>query len=1028
MKKSTLPKPKRLLRKLLLLFTAGVLYGLPAAAQQQQIRGVIEDSATLNPLPLATITVRAQGAARITRLADSKGRFSLSLVSGTLLEISYSGYRSRQVRTTAEDSNILILLSPLHVNLDSIVVIGYGQEKKRDLTSSISVLDSKQINETPATDLGGALQGRIPGLEVHSNGYTPGAGTNATIRGLNSITQLEGPLYVVDGVTQTGSINTIDPNDIESVEVLKDAAAAGIYGSRAAEGVILITTKRARAGISTIDFNMYYGVQVEHPSYHMLDGDQYAQMRRIANYNADPVTFPLGGDSTDARIFNIYELASIAGHRTYDWGKAVTHNGAPIQNYSLSISNGTGTNKVFFSGNYLHQDGILINSGFTRYQAFFNIESALTPNLKVGGSTNLAYNFTKGTNNQVYQGALTQSPLMPIFDNTGQPLVVTDNSTGSLTIRNPYTTAVYSINNYKTVDTRANIYLEYKPIRNLLLRSSIGADLFQGEQDVYNPRNTNAGYATNGQAEIYKPGSTDVLWENTATFNWVHGDHDLNVLGGFTFERHENMATDEQGTEFPTDLLTYKDIGSAGIKTQDNSEYDGWAVQSLLARATYKYKARYILSVSGRQDGSSRFGPNNRYGFFPVASFAWRLIDEPWVGYGFKSVVSDLKLRTSYGLIGNQNLPYSAIYTPYTQAAYPFDGNNPVTSGYQVQIGATAGNPNLQWEKQHQFNIGADLGFFNNRVTASVDLYNKDISSLLLPFTLAPSSGFGSEEINVAAMNTRGIDINLSVTPVRTHNFTWQFTFNISSYASKITKLLPNQDSVSLALRVGEPPQGVIVGYVYNGIYQAQDNFALDPNGKPGDIKIKDVNGDGKITPQDEVIIGNSNPKGWGGFWNYFAYKNFTLIVMTTYEYGQKINNQTFTYLTYFDAGYGNTGNVTKQGGNYWTPTNTNTNIPRPDAFGTSLNTIPGGPSIGSPGTSYSVQAGDYIRIKQITLNYDVKASLLRKSRVRTMSIYVQAVEPFLFTKFVGLDPDIANANETYPRFRTFLAGVKLGL
>jgi len=558
-----------------------------------------------------------------------------------------------------------------------------------------------------------------------------------------------------------------------------------------------------------------------------------------------------------------------------------------------------------------------------------------------------------------------------------------------------------------------------------LLRSSLGADILSSEQDIYNPRNTDAGFSTNGEGEIYKTNSTDVLWENTGTYSWVKGDHDLNVVGGFTFERHEDMATDMQGTEFPTDLLSYKDIGSAGIKVQDNSQYDGWAVQSLLARVIYKFKKRYILSVSGRQDGSSRFGPDNRYGFFPVASLAWRVIDEPWIGCGFKTVVSDLKLRTSYGLIGNQNLPYSAIYTPYTQAAYPFNGSS-VTSGYQVQVGATAGNPALEWEKQHQFNLGADIGFLNNRVTGSVDVYNKNISSLLLPFTLAPSSGFGSEEINVAAMRTRGIDVNLSVTPVKGKYFTWQFTFNYSSYISKITQLLPGQDSVGLTLRTGLPPTGVVAGYVYNGLYQAHDNFALDPNGQPGDVKIKDVNGDGVITPQDEVVIANTNPKGWGGFWNYFRYKNLSLTILSTYEYGQQVDNLTYTNLTYFDAGYGNTGNVTQAGYNYWTTTNTKTNIPRPDAFGTSLKTIPGGPS---QGTSYSVQSGNYFRIKNINLSYDVPQSLLKKTKARAMTVYVQAVDPFLITKYIGLDPDISqNLQEVYPRYRTFLVGVKLGL
>jgi len=1008
-------------RNLFMLFCLGCI--LQARAQQRQVQGLVQDAKTHSPLPLATIHIKAKGIPDATKITDSRGRFSFNAAPGTSLEVTYTGYKSIQVSINDDSASITILMDAVYGKLEDFVFIGYGKEKKPDLTSSISSLSSKDINELPATNLASAIASRTPGVEVHSNGYAPGSGNSVNVRGLNSITRSEGPLYVVDGVAITGDIRDLNPADIETIDILKDAAAAGIYGSRAAAGVILVTTKHGKAGLATIDFSMYYGVQTPNNPYHMLDAKGYYDLKKFAFNDADPVTF--APDSPDAKFFNPYELKSIAnGFKTYDWFKAVTRSAAPMQNYSIGISNGVGKNKVYFSGNYQDQKGIMINTGFTRYAGHFSIESDINSIFKLGGAVNVDHNITKGVSSSVYQQALTQSPLMPIFDSTGAPLVITDNSTGTLTIRNPMTSALYSVNNYTANRTMANLYMEITPVRNLVLRSSIGADLLNAESDVYYPRNTGEGFSTNGSAEVYNTKSTDVLWENTATYTWTKGDHDLNVVAGATYERRENTAMDMKGQQFPTDLLTFKNMGSAGIKTQDNTNYDGWIVQSYLARAIYKFKKRYIVNLTGRRDGSSRFGQDNRYGFFPSASVAWRLIDEPFMGFKLKSFLSDWKIRASYGLIGNQNLPYDAIYTRYNNAQYPFNGSN-ATSGYQV--GGTAGNPTLEWERQHQSNIGMDIAALNNRVSLSVDVYNKNITSLLLPFNLAPSSGFYNEQINVASMNTKGVDINLQATPVKTRNFEWQMTFNWSRYKSRITHLLPGRDSVSLSLRVGQPPSGVLVNYVYDGLYQQGDDFTLNPNGKPGDIRIKDLNHDGKITPQDQTIVGYNIPGGWGGFWNWFRYKRVTMTVLASYEYGQQLNNLPYTNLTYYNSWFGNIGNVTKEGGNYWTPTNTHTNIPRPNAFATSLKPLPGGPDQGS---SYSIQKGDYIRIKSITLAYDIPGVVTQKMKLRNMNVYVQALEPFLFTKYKGLDPDNGNPTqlENYPRYRTFLVGLKLGL
>jgi TonB-linked SusC/RagA family outer membrane protein len=1017
------------MRKLLLIFTlfiAGIAF---ASAQQKKITGTVKDSQTKEPLPFATIALQTGGKTVNRFAADAKGNFNVDAAAGSVIEVSFTGYEPRKV--TLGDSTTITVFMKSSGNLAEVVVIAYGKEKRKDLTSSVSTISAQEISEAPSTNLATALASRAPGLEVHSASTQPGSSAIVNVRGLNSITQLEGPLYIVDGVALVGDIRNINPSDIESVEILKDAAAAGIYGSRAAEGVILITTKKPKAGATAINFDMYAGIQANNPAYKMLGAKDYATLKRAAYQDADPGTFGAPGtDTADAKIFNSYELQSIQnGYTNYNWQNAIMHNDAPTENYTLSVANGTGSNRVYFSGQYQDQEGILINTGYKKYSAYFSDETTIRPYLKLGASANYTHDITLNPLPNEYQESLTESPLQPIYDSSGQPLINIDKSTGVPTIFNPVTLALDAISQYTTNRTNVNLYLEFTPIKNLVLRSSLGADIYQAEQDTYYPRTTGPGYTpTNGLAEIYNTRSTDVLWENTATYNRTMGDHEINLLGGFTFEKHEDFATDMQADQFPTDLLSYKNIGSAGQKLQDNSNYDGWAVRSLFARAVYKYKGRYILNATVRQDGSSRFGSNNKFGVFPSVSGAWRVIDEPWMDYKVKTWLNDFKLRVSYGLVGNQNLPYDAIYTRYDPATYPFNGSS-VTSGYAVAgTNGVYGNNSLQWEVQHQFNVGTDLAFLNNRLQLSVDLYNKNISSLLMPLPLEPSSGFQTEYVNVAAMNTKGIDVQLKATPVQTKNFTWQTSLNWSKYKSKVTKLFPGRDSVNLTLRVGLPPSGTYVNYVYDGLYQKGDNFALDPNGKPGDIKIKDLNGDGKITPEDEEVVGSSIPKGYGSFWNYFRYKSISLTVYSTYEYGQQLNNLTYTDLSYYNSAYGSAGNVTVQGGNYWTPTNTNTNIPRPNAFGTSLKTLPGGTGLGS---SYSIQNASYLKIQHITVGYDFSGTLLSKINVHSLNVYAQVLNPFLFTGYKGVDPDIAGAdaaNEIYPRYRTFLLGAKLGL
>lgn len=1010
-------------KKMVLVVLSMALFAIGFSQNKRVITGRVLDAVTRAPLAGATVNAAENGGLQTT---DQKGYFSIHADKKFALLVSYVGYKVFKGEFTAADTAVIILMVTEASALDEVVVIGYGvKEKRKDLTSSISSISGREVSELPVTNIASAIASRVPGLEVHSNGYAPGQeGQTINVRGLNSIYSNGTPLYVVDGTIIQGDISNLNTADIASIEVLKDASAAGIYGSRAANGVILISTKHG-SGAPSIDFSAYAGVQTPNPAYKMLGAKEYANLRRWAWYNADPLTYPLNTGKADSAIFNPLELQTIKnGYNGYDWQKAVTNPRALEQSYSLSVGSGNAQNRIYLSGNYLNQDGILKNTNFKKYGAHFSIESTLSERLKAGGTINFSEALQKGVDATVYQQSLTQSPLQPIYDSTGHLLINTDRSSGTLTIYNPVANDINTINNYTQDRGFGNVFLEFSPVKNLMLRSSLGGDLKEEEYDKYSGSNSTSGFSSNGTGEIYKVRTTDLLWENTLTYFYTKGNHNFNSLIGYTSEKTNQSTADIQGSHFPTDLLNFKDIQAAEQIVASSNYIPTKKNESFIGRVIYKYKGRYVLNVTARYDGSSIFGQNNQWGFFPSVGAAWRIIDEKFISDKLKNVISDWKLRASYGIIGNANLPYTAIYSQYTNATYPFNGASS-SSGFQPTD--QVANPDLKWERQHQSNLGMDMGFLNNRVSFSVDVYNKKITDLLMPLSLATSSGYATQWVNVAAAKTNGVDFSMQVIPVQQKNFEWRMTFSWAHYNSRITALFPNRDSINLALRVGQPPAGVLVNYINDGLYQTGDNFTLNPGGHPGDIKIKDLNGDGVINAYDQTIVGYNTPKGYGGFQNYFRFRDFTLSVLTAYSYGAKVFNPINDELSYFASNFGNSANVTTAGGNFWTPTNTNTNVPAPNAYAASLKTLPGGPAQGS---SNAILSGNYLRIKSVTLGYTIPETMLRKLKIKSVNIYAQAIEPFLLSKYKGLDPDNGNPTqvENYPRYRSFLFGFKMGL
>ena len=990
---------------------------------------------------VSEVSILVEGTTRGTLTAED-GTFTLNVNEGDFLLFKSVGYDSLRLKAS---TNMTVIMVPNYTAGQEIVVIGYGRQQRKDVTSAISSISGEQLKEMPVGNINMALQSRIPGLQITSSGNQPGAGSMARIRGINSINVSNGPLYVIDGVITTGDIREINPEDVESIDVLKDASAAAIYGARAAEGVIIITTKKGVRGTATINYSGYYGIQRPVETFDFIDGKEYEMLRRLAYFDESGEVLMLN-DTTiakrfDHQLFNSFELQSIKDGRSYDWISRILQN-APIHNHTISVSSGNEKNRLYISGNYYSQDGIIKNSNLTRYSFNASGEAQITTRLKALMNTNISYVDNKILNQQIYYNALTMSPLMPYNDSAGMNTVYMDPTKGSLfIINNPEVLTQYPT--YKNDDrVLGNLGLEYKIIKDLLFKTSFSADIYNSKNYFYAPRtvNINSSYTLGGYGNIQNFNYRDYTFENTLNYDYnSNPDHSLNALVGLTFEKRRQEFNYMTGTGFPSDKTSYKDMNLATERTIGSS-FHNWSLMSQLARVIYKFKDRYIFNASVRRDGSSYFGENNRYGIFPSVSAAWRVIDEPFMNsFKLNSSINDAKLRISYGVIGNYNRTYNAIYSAMTSSGYPFDGQN-VVKGYQINTSYLA-NKDLRWEQQHQFNVGMDLAFWNNRISFVADYYNKNIKDLLLDLPLPMSTAYANQTINVAKMNTKGIDLQLKLHLVKTNNFNWQTEFNFSIFKSQITELLPGIDSLRPDLKVGEAPNSLLIDYVYDGIYQenSPDSVMMQSLGvKPGSVKIKDLNNDGKINVYDMTIVGRTTPKGWGGFWNYMNYKGVSLTVFANYMYGHSIFNKAYQDYLYSDG----RRLAIKEGLNFWTKEikdvngniiakeNTNTNIPRPNAFGNAVKTSPTGTS------SFAVQNGDYIRIRNITVGYDLPVKVLERMKLRSMNIYIQFLEPFLFTKYKGVDPEISQIStgtwsgssyELYPRYRTTAVGLRVG-
>ncbi|CAL1516457.1 TonB-dependent receptor [Chitinophaga sp. MM2321] len=977
------------------------------------------------PVPGATVMVKG---ARQGASTNSYGEFVLkNIPQAAVITVSSIGYVPREI-DIAGRATVTVTLKEYVGRLSETVVVGYGTVKKSDLTGSVARIGEDDIKATPVTGLDRAMQGRAAGVLVTQNSARPGGGSTIRIRGTGSVNAGNDPLYVVDGFP-THDINEINPADIESIEILKDASSTAIYGSRGSNGVVMVTTKRGRKGESSINFESYYGVQSVRRKIPLLNAQQYAEFINEARINGGGAAYFDGSSATQP-------LPASLGKGT-DWQDEVFQN-APLQSYQLSISGGEAKTRYAISGNIYDQQGIIANSNFKRYTLRANLDREVTSRLNVGLSMQGAYTKSNaartetdgGASSGVTNAAINYAPTFPVFNANGKYYRDQGPLNGNL-VDNPLGLANEITDQFSVTRLLSNFFAEYKIIDGLTFRTSWGADLFNTKSNYYVTRQIGLGAGTNGDASVSASESINWLNENTLTYNRVFAkDHNVTALIGYTSQGYHQENVTANATNFNDDFALFNNLAAGATLRTPGSGAGDWALASYLARINYGYADRFLLTLTARRDGSSRFGPNKKYGFFPSGAFAWRVINEQFMKQ--QNVFSDLKFRASYGLTGNQEIGDYGYLSFISNVKYPF-GSTPV-----LQVGGVPGgisNHDLSWEKNAQLDAGIDVGFLNNRIQLTADYYIKTTSDLLFSVNVPQTTGYSSSLQNIGQVENRGLELGLNTINIEGHALQWNSAFTISFNRNKVLNLDGRPEFTAgsgsghlgvwgstILMKVGEP-LGNFYGRKVTGIFQdkAEIDASAQKNASPGDLRYADLNDDGVINDLDRTVIGNGNPKFFGGLNNTFTYKGVELNLFFQGSYGNDILN-----FGRFDL-YNLNGNNNQSADvlDRWTASNPSKTIPRANAAG--------GQRILS---SFHIEDGSYLRLKNISLGYHLPSSLLKKLSLADVKIYASAQNWFTITNYKGYDPEVSRFGSSsidqgmdyggYPTSKSVLVGLNV--
>ncbi len=986
-------------------------------------------------LPGVTVLVKGTSIGTTT---GADGSFSLSVPENSTLVFSFVGFTRQEIAVTGATTALTVTMTEDKQALGEVVVVGYGTQNRQELTTAVTSVNARAIERQPVAGFDQALQGQAPGVQVTAPSGAPGAGINVRIRGNSTVSLNASPLYVIDGIPilptydqelavgnqRPNPLNALNPNDIEDITVLKDGAGAAIYGVRASNGVVVITTKKGKVGIAQVGFSAYYGQQKLRKKIDVLNARQFAEYFNDAQTNAGLAPgYP-----------NLNSLPADT-----DWQDQI-YRKAALQSYQLNVSGGTDKTRYYISGGYFKQDGISLNSGFDRYNFKINLEQQLSTRFRAGTTLNLSRTMTNGSvrsekgigNSGTVLGALAQAPTVPVRKADGtygtNPFQNFDNPVGNL---------LETSNKANIYQVIGNVYGELDILKNLALRSSVGIDFrTQLENEFITrdyPGTSTSQPETRGSARTST--NQQVIWlqENTLTYNPSLGDkHSLTLLAGESMQESDRFTSSAGGSGFASNGVPY--LSGVSVFTKPSSYQDQWGLLSFFGRAIYNYDGRYLATVSMRADGSSRFANGRKFGYFPAVSAGWRVSKESF--FPQTRAISELKLRASAGANGNQEF-YTYQRFPLYAVGFSYPG-----AGSTVLPGiapSSIGNADVKWETTYQYNAGVDLGMFDGRLTLTLDAYRKHTKDLLTLVSIPLSTGAQSLEIlqNVGSVQNQGLELGLTTVNLKAATsgaFEWSTNLNVSVNRNKVLDLGTVVDETGATVDrrlssgngftlVGQP-LGVFYAYQVQGIFQSKDEItkaAKQDNAAPGDIRFKDLNGDGVINDKDRAVIGNPNPKAIAGVTNTFGYKGLELSVFFQGSFGNDIYNQNRETIEGMSAPLNQTTAVL----NRWTPTNTNTNIPR---------AVRNDPNGNARYSDRFLEDGSYVRLKNLTLAYTVPGTLSKRAAISSLRVYVTGQNLITWTKYSGYDPEVSSDPFSttglgrdfgvYPQSRTYTVGL----
>lgn len=1047
-----------------------VLFSVTLAMAQVLVRGTVVDQ-TGESVIGASIQVKGTTQGTIT---DIDGKFSLGVPDKkSVIVVSFIGYATKELQVDTSKPMSIVLEEDTKV-LDEVVVVGYQEVRKKDLTGSVAKADMNELLNTPVGSFDQTLGGRIAGVNVSSSEGTPGGTMNIVIRGNNSLTQDNSPLYVIDGfpVEDAAIASTINPSDIESLDILKDASATAIYGARGANGVVIITTKKGKVGKAQITYDGSVTMHHVTRTIPMMDAYEFVKLQAetypasIANSTGGYLMEYQGKQWTLDDYRDIFQ---------YDWQDEILRT-ALQHNHNIRLTGGTEGVRYNASVSYYNQDGILLNSGYERFQARANtvikrdkldinlttnysrsIQTGSTPSeTSYSGMNNLFYSVW-GYRPVTYPNKSMESLLNDVMDEA------IDSSNDYRF--NPIRSLKEEYRKYYINNLQLNGYVSYEFIKGLKLKVSGGYTYDARKNDQFNNSNTRYGGPTSTDkvnAQIIRNERLTWLNENTLTYQTnIKKKHFFNSLVGITFQNSDYEYYSLKSTHIPNESLGMAGMAD-GTLSSSSSLKSSWSMMSYLARLNYNYKSKYYATASFRADGSSKFSKKHRYGYFPSGSLAWNFMEEEFMA-PIKKVVGAGKLRVSWGLTGNNRIgeyDYYALLQMLKEkqgdyisngsipsGVYPFD--NDMSSVGMVPVSLP--NEDLKWETTEQWNVGLDLSFFNERLNFTADVYRKTTRDLLLEASLPLVSGYYSATKNIGKVRNDGLELSLSTVNVQTKDFTWTSDFNIAFNKNEVLELAENQLSLTTAARFDQNynsqpsyiakvglPMGMMYGYIYEGTYKYDDfvksgnsytlkdnvpYFSSEANTQPGMPKYKDVNGDGIIDTNDRTIIGRGLPIHTGGFTNSFTYKGFDLSVFFQWSYGNDIMNA--NRLFFENAGGKKDLNQFASYANRWTPENPESDIPAATKSA-SNNVI----------SSRIIEDGSYLRLKTVTLGYTFPKTLIAKAKLSNARVYVAAQNLWTWTSYSGYDPEVSVRNSaltpgldfsSYPRAFTLSFGVNLG-